>query len=112
MNLVNNMDRTEALHELRSFIGQLTEGCREALETLIPELAESKDEDERIRKFLLEYAIEMIAGLESDISLSTYDGIKGHDPDAEAELAQWQKARAYLEKQKDAFEERAKKERR
>lgn len=56
-------------------------------------------EDERIRKFLFDYAIEMIAGLESDISLSTYNGIKGHDPDAEAELNQWQKARAYLEKQ-------------
>ena len=69
------------------------------LEEVFPELRES--EDERIRKFLLEYAIEMIAGLESDISLSTYDGIKGHDPDAEAELNQWQKARAYLEKQKE-----------
>ena len=74
----------------------------EALQTLVPELAES--EDERARKWLLDYAIEMIAGLESDISLSNYDGIKGHDPEAEAELAQWQKARAYLEKQKDIEE--------
>lgn len=70
-----------------------------ALEEVFPELTES--EDERIRKWLLDYAIEMIAGLESDISISTYDGIKGHDPEAEAELAQWQKARAYLEKQKE-----------
>ena len=69
------------------------------LEFLFPQLKES--EDEKIRKWLFDYAIEMIAGLESDISLSTYDGIKGHDPDAEAELAQWQKARAYLEKQKE-----------
>lgn len=65
---------------------------------VFPELAES--EDERIIKFLLDYAIEMIAGLESDISLSVYDGIKGHDPDAEGELAQWQKVRDWLEKQR------------
>ena len=72
------------------------------IEEVLPELAES--EDERIRKWLLDYAIEMIACLESDISRSTYDGIKGHDPEAEAELAQWQKATAYLEKQKEKKE--------
>ena len=69
----------------------IKDGCSDkvvkmCLECIFPELRES--EDERIRKFLLDYAIEMIAGLESDISLSTYDGIKGHDPDAEAELNQ------------------------
>lgn len=73
-------------------------GLKITPEYIFPELAES--EDERIRKFLLDYAVEMIAGLESDISRSTYNGIKGHDPESEAELAQWQKARAYLEKLK------------
>ena len=94
------MSREEAIDIIRKNIPHLGIGATEmtdALNELIPELRES--EDERIRKFLLDYAIEMIAGLESDISLSTYDGIKGHDPDAEAELNQWQKARAYLEKQ-------------
>ena len=88
----------EALERAKQKIdaGFLTE---DDLSYIFPELRES--EDERIRKFLLDYAIEMIAGLESDISLSTYDGIKGHDPDAEAELTQWQKARGYLEKQKE-----------
>lgn len=99
MNLVNNMEREEALKIIRDTYH--TEEEIKALETLIPELRES--DDERIRKWLFDYAIETIAGLESDISLSTYDGIKGHDPDAEAELAQWQKARAYLEKQKEHF---------
>lgn len=45
------MTREEALQELRCFIGQLTEGCQEAIKALIPELKES--EDERIRKELL-----------------------------------------------------------
>ena len=94
------MTREEAIDIIRKNIPHLGIGAvemTEALNELVPELRES--EDERIRKFLLDYAIEMIAGLESDISLSTYDGIKGHDPDAEAELNQWQKAKAYLEKQ-------------
>lgn len=67
------------------------------LDTIFPELAES--EDERIKKFLKDYAIEMIAGLESDISISVYNGVKGHDPDAEAELEKWRGARVWLEKQ-------------
>ncbi len=45
------MTREEAIKELRSFIGQLTEGCQEAIKVLIPELKES--EDERIRKALI-----------------------------------------------------------
>ena len=46
------MTKEEAIKELRGFIGQLTEGCQEAIKVLIPELRES--EDERIRKFLVE----------------------------------------------------------
>ena len=46
------MTREEAIKELRSFIGQLTEGCQEAIKVLIPELKESKDE--RIRKELVD----------------------------------------------------------
>ena len=46
-----DMTREEAIKELRGFIGQLTEGCQEAIKVLIPELAES--EDERIRKMLI-----------------------------------------------------------
>lgn len=91
------MTREEAIDIIRKNIPHLGIGAvemTEALNELVPELRES--EDERIRKFLLDYAIEMIAGLESDISHSIYDGIKGRDPDAEAELNQWQKARAYL----------------
>lgn len=98
------MDREEAIEIIRKNMpSDKSLPVYEALQTLVPELAES--EDERARKWLLDYAIEMIAGLESDISLSNYDGIKGHDPEAEAELAQWQKARAYLEKQKEQKEE-------
>ena len=47
------MTREEALKELRGFIGQLTEGCQEAIKVLIPELAES--EDERIRRKMIEH---------------------------------------------------------
>ena len=90
----------EALKKARFYHGNCpSEPERKKLEGMFPVLSDS--EDERTRKWLLDYAIEMIAGLESDISLSTYDGIKGHDPEAEAELAQWQKARAYIEKLKD-----------
>lgn len=46
------MKKEEALQELRSFIGQLTEGCQDVIKVLIPELEES--EDERIRKELIE----------------------------------------------------------
>jgi hypothetical protein len=46
------MTREEAIKELRGFIGQLTEGCQEAIKVLIPELKES--DDEWIRKFLVE----------------------------------------------------------
>ena len=45
------MKREEAIKELRGFIGQLTEGCQEAIKVLIPELSES--EDERIRKEII-----------------------------------------------------------
>lgn len=96
------LERAKEIKEKIMFSHLSTESCKavsEYIDTIIPELAES--EDERIRKFLVDYAIEMIAGLESDISLSTYDGIKGHDPEAEAQLVQWQKARAYLEKKKE-----------
>ena len=48
-----DMTREEAIKELRGFIGQLTEGCQEAIKVLIPELRES--EDEKIRKRLVEY---------------------------------------------------------
>ena len=90
----------EALERAISYYCELA-NCRakDELENIFPELAGS--EDEKTRRFLLDYAIEMIAGLESDISRSTYDGIKGHDPEAEAELTEWQKARVYLEKQKE-----------
>ena len=47
------MTREEAIKELRGFIGQLTEGCQEAIKILIPELKE-ESEDERIRKEILE----------------------------------------------------------
>ena len=47
------MTREEAIKELRGFIGQLTEGCQEAIKVLIPELAES--EDERIRRKMIEH---------------------------------------------------------
>lgn len=75
------------------------ECAKELSETIFPELRES--DDERIRKFLKDYAIDMIAELESDISISVYDGVKGHDPDAEEELEKWREARAWLEKQKE-----------
>ena len=45
------MTREEAIKELRSFIGQLTEGCQEVIKVLVPELKDS--EDERIRKELI-----------------------------------------------------------
>lgn len=45
------MTREEAIKELGGFIGQLTEGCQEAIKVLIPELKES--EGERIRKVLV-----------------------------------------------------------
>ena len=38
------MTREEALKAIRGFMGQLTEGCQEALISAIPELAESEDE--------------------------------------------------------------------
>lgn len=38
------MTREEAIEELRCFIGQLTEGCQEAIKVLVPELKESEDE--------------------------------------------------------------------
>lgn len=47
------MTKEEAIKELRGFIGQLTEGCQEAIKVLIPELKESNDE--RIRKDLIKY---------------------------------------------------------
>ena len=47
------MTREEAIKELRGFIGQLTEGCQEAIKVLIPELCES--DDERIRAFLYDF---------------------------------------------------------
>ena len=78
------MDRTEALHELRSFIGQLTEGCREALETLIPELKESRDE--QIRKAIIKSL---------DMPFPE-DNLPGTD-------VTYKEAVAWLEKQKDHF---------
>ena len=47
------MTREEAIKELSGFIGQLTEGCQEAIKVLIPELCES--DDERIRAFLYDF---------------------------------------------------------
>lgn len=38
------MNREEAIKNVRSFIGQLTEGCQEAIKALVPELRESEDE--------------------------------------------------------------------
>ena len=51
------MTREEAIKELRSFIGQLTEGCQDVIKVLIPELEES--EDERIRRALISYLNEI-----------------------------------------------------
>ena len=47
------MTREEAIKELRGFIGQLTEGCQEAIKVLIPELCES--EDEKIREEIVSF---------------------------------------------------------
>ena len=49
--------REDALQDLRSFIGQLTEGCQYTLKVLIPELSES--EDERIRNGLIHHLQEL-----------------------------------------------------
>lgn len=46
------MTREEAIENVRSFIGQLTEDCQASIRSLVPELQESKDE--RIRKGLIE----------------------------------------------------------
>lgn len=54
------MKREEAIECIRGFMGQLTEGCREALMTAIPELHES--EDERIRKQLINICNEWLGG--------------------------------------------------
>lgn len=53
-------------------------------------------------EFLRNTAIEMIAALEHDISISIYDGKKGHDPEAEAELEQWRSALKWLEHLREA----------
>lgn len=47
------MTREEAIKELRSFIGHLTEGCQEAIKVLFPELKES--EDEKIRQGMIRF---------------------------------------------------------
>lgn len=46
------MTRGEAIKELKCFIGQLTEGCQEAIKVLIPELKE-ESKGERIRKAIV-----------------------------------------------------------
>ena len=51
------MTREEAIECIRDFMGQLTEGCREAIITAIPELRES--EDEKIKKELIAFFTEV-----------------------------------------------------
>lgn len=89
------MTREEAINNVKSFIGQLTEGCQESIRALVPELAES--EDERIRKYLIwivENVFDSIMGLslsEEKIEdlIYKFNGIQASD------------ILAWLEKQKD-----------
>jgi predicted DNA-binding protein YlxM (UPF0122 family) len=89
----------EALERARGLHGTVFVEAQDLTEQIFPELRES--EDERVLHFLKDQAIEWIASLEHDISQSVYDGIKGHDPEAEKELERWQTALAWLEKQKE-----------
>ena len=59
------MTREEAIKELRGFIGQLTEGCQEAIKVLIPELTES--EDERIMREFNDWLCEEIECRTNDL---------------------------------------------
>ena len=75
------MKREEAIKIVRNIYQ--TDAEKEALETLIPELSEN--EDERIRKDIIQFAKVRIAG-----------------GDIEAGPSKWEEWIAYLEKQKDA----------
>lgn len=58
-------------------------------------------EDKKAIGFLKDRAKDMIECLEHDIAHSTYDGIKGHSPEDERELAHWKSALSWLEMQKE-----------
>ena len=90
----------EALQRMKDIVvvPENEHGLQILKETVFPELAESEDD---AFEFLKGQAIEWIASLEHDISQSIYDGVKGHSPEDERELARWKKALAWLEKQKE-----------
>ena len=77
------MTREEAIKELSGFIGQLTEGCQEAIKVLIPELAES--EDERMIKAI----VDALLSHSNSINLLSLRGFQIED------------VKAWLEKQKE-----------
>ena len=77
MDYKEKYTREDALRDMRSFMGQLTEGCQDALKVLIPELAES--EEERVRKDLM-------------VEIQSWEGI----PESKR-----REYIAYLEKQKE-----------
>ena len=80
------MTREEAIRRIKAW--NLNSDDREVLAVIIPELAES--EDERIRKWIIDYARGQI------------DGYMLVDDDEAHEIAEiWKKAIAYLEKQKE-----------
>lgn len=58
------MTKEEAIECIRGFMGQLTEGCREAIIIAIPELRESKDE--RIRKEIIHYILYKANGVSEE----------------------------------------------
>ena len=77
------MEREKALNLVRQYKENWTDGLREAIEVLIPELRESKDE--RTRRELVDF-------------INHYR----HNTDLTEEQAKWcKRAIGYLEKQKD-----------
>lgn len=85
----------EALERAKNFDKNYGGGYAELI---FPELAESEASP---IEFLKGQAIEMIASIEHDISQSMYNGVKGHSPEDEKELARWKDALVWLEKQKE-----------
>lgn len=79
-----------------------TEKVLNDLLSFIDSLPDEPSENIGQLEFLRNEAIEMIAALEHDISISIYDGKKGHDPEAEKELGQWRSALMWLEHFREA----------
>lgn len=90
--------KTDAFERARSAYG--TGAYDDAtLEFVFSQLKES--EDERIRKKLIWQVQMNIEDETADLQKSVYNGVKGHSPDLEESIKDWQKTLAWLEKQKE-----------